>query len=351
MLCLLFSCYSIFSQDPNFHIYLCFGQSNMKGNAAVEAQDKTNVDSRFKLMAGIDCPGLKRTMGSWYTAVPPLCRCSSGLTPVDYFGRTLVDSLPENITVGVINVAVGGCKIELFDKVNYAAYIESTNGDWLKNDVKDYGGNPYERLVELGKLAQKDGVIKGILVHQGESNKGEKTWPQKLKGVYDNLISDLGLNPTQTPLLVGEVVHSSVNGKCGIHNEIIAAIPSVIPNSYIISSAQLQPASDSLHFTAASYRILGKRYAEKMLSILKPNTARRYVTNKIVKVNPFHADGFVIRLDGKFTYQITDIKGSVMESGTGMNMLKTGKSLSRGVYLISVTNKNGKFSQKILKSI
>lgn len=25
--------------DPNFHIYLCFGQSNMEGNAAIEEEE------------------------------------------------------------------------------------------------------------------------------------------------------------------------------------------------------------------------------------------------------------------------------------------------------------------------
>ena len=27
------------AQDPDFHIYLCFGQSNMEGNARIEEQD------------------------------------------------------------------------------------------------------------------------------------------------------------------------------------------------------------------------------------------------------------------------------------------------------------------------
>ena len=27
------------AQDPNFHIYLAFGQSNMEGNARVQQQD------------------------------------------------------------------------------------------------------------------------------------------------------------------------------------------------------------------------------------------------------------------------------------------------------------------------
>ena len=39
--------------DPNFHIYLCFGQSNMEGNAAIEAQDRTGVDPRFKMMPAV----------------------------------------------------------------------------------------------------------------------------------------------------------------------------------------------------------------------------------------------------------------------------------------------------------
>lgn len=33
--------------DPNFYVYLCFGQSNMEGNAQPEAMDQTYVDPRF----------------------------------------------------------------------------------------------------------------------------------------------------------------------------------------------------------------------------------------------------------------------------------------------------------------
>ncbi len=29
------------AQDPDFHIYLCFGQSNMEGSARLEPQDTT----------------------------------------------------------------------------------------------------------------------------------------------------------------------------------------------------------------------------------------------------------------------------------------------------------------------
>ena len=214
----LFSNSKVFSQDTNFYIYLCFGQSNMEGNARIEAQDTLSVDTRFQVMETLDCPNLNRTKGNWYTAVPPLCRCNTGLTPADYFGRTMVANLSKNIRVGVINVAIGGCKIELFDKDNYQSYV-STAPDWMLNMIKDYDGNPYGRLVEMAKLAQKDGVIKGILLHQGESNTNDTLWTRKVKMVYDNLMKDLNLNAQNIPLLAGEMLNADQQGAC-------ASIPS-----------------------------------------------------------------------------------------------------------------------------
>jgi hypothetical protein len=257
---------SVFSQDKKFYIFLCFGQSNMEGNAKIEAED-TTVDNRFRVLEAVDCPKLSREKGKWYTAVPPLCRCNTGLTPADYFGRTLVENLPKDVRVGVINVSIGGCKIELFDKDNYQSYA-STAPTWMIGMIKEYDGNPYKRLVEMAKLAQKDGVIKGILLHQGESNTGDTAWPQKVKGVYDNLLHDLNLKPNKVPLLAGELVNADQGGACASMNKIIATLPNNIPNSYIISSAGCPQRGDKLHFTAAGYRELGKRYGEKMLSLL-----------------------------------------------------------------------------------
>ncbi|MFL5730122.1 MAG: sialate O-acetylesterase [Cytophagaceae bacterium] len=259
------------AQDPNFHIYLCLGQSNMEGSAPIESQDMT-VDPRFRVMGTVNCTGSRSfTMGEWSDATPPLFRCYTKLGPADYFGRTMVANLPANIKVGIVPVAIGGCDIELFDKVNYASYAK-TAPSWMQNTIEQYGGNPYERLVEMAKLAQKDGVIKGILVHQGETNTGQASWPGKLKAVYDNLIKDLNLNPAQTPLLVGEVVTTEEGGCCGRHNEVIATVPDVIPNSYVISAQGLPALADHAHFTSASYRTLGQRYAAKMLTLLSANT-------------------------------------------------------------------------------
>jgi len=258
---------SVFSQNNKFYIYLCLGQSNMEGNARkFEAQDSI-VDSRFKVMESVDCPDLNRTKGNWYTAVPPLCRCRTGLTPSDYFGKTMVANLPKDITVGVINVAIGGCKIELFDKDNYQSYV-ATAPSWMLNMIKEYDGNPYARLVEMAKLAQKDGVIKGILLHQGESNTNDTLWTKKVKVVYDNLMKDLQLDPNNTPLLAGETVNTDQGGACASMNKIIATLPKTIPNSYVIPSSGCTGIPDHLHFTAAGYRELGKRYAAQMLSLM-----------------------------------------------------------------------------------
>jgi len=263
---LLFAAVNVFSQDANFYIFLSFGQSNMEGFPGIEEQDRT-VDNRFQVMAAVDFPNMDRKKGNWYPAVPPLCRDSTGLSPADYFGRTLVSNLPSNIKAGIVNVSVAGSKIELFDKTNYPSYT-STAASWMTGIINDYNGNPYGHLVEMGKLAQKDGVIKGILLHQGESNTDDKDWPLKVKAIYDNLIKDLNLKAEEVPLLAGELVNADQQGACASMNAIINELPKTIPNSYVISSKGCTSRPDHLHFDAAGYRELGKRYGLKMLSLL-----------------------------------------------------------------------------------
>lgn len=280
-----------FAQDPDFHIYLCFGQSNMEGNARIEAQDLENVSDRFKMMAVVDNPQMGRVKGEWYTAVPPLCRPGTGLTPADYFGRTLVETLPENVKVGVINVAIGGCHIETFLPDSIANYVEKRAPGWMKGMLAAYDNDPYARLIEMAKLAQKDGVIKGILVHQGESNTGDPRWPGQLKKVYDNIIRDLDLLGEVVPLLVGEVVNSDRGGVCASHNDVIARVPSVIPQAHVISSSGCTNAFDLLHFDAAGYRELGKRYANKMLQLLGYDVPQQGWRDVVFNPHIFHPGG------------------------------------------------------------
>lgn len=285
--------------DPNFHIYLCFGQSNMEGNAAIEGKDRVGVDPRFMMMAAVDMPSSKRKKGEWYTAYPPLCRDYTGLTPADYFGRTMVENLPESIKVGVINVAVGGASIDLFDQDKCADYIKK-EADWFKNYCSEYGNDPYKVLVTMAKKAQQNGVIKGILLHQGCTNNGQKDWPVRVKRIYVRLLHDLGLNEEETPLLIGELLSQEKGGVCWGHNSVIAKTQPVIPNSYVVSSKDCPGASDGLHFTAEGYRMIGKRYAEKMLEILDKKKAVDFDTTDTYF--PLTAEAFnpSLYLEGKF---------------------------------------------------
>ncbi len=255
--------------DPNFQIYLCFGQSNMEGNAAIEDVDRTGVDDRFLSMAAMDDDSLGWVKGQWHKALPPLARPTTGLTPVDYFGRTLVARLPQAVRVGVITVAVGGTDIALFDTDRCEAYLkDKKTADWLRKFAHAYGDNPYGRLIELAKKAQQQGVIKGILLHQGETNNGQKDWPQQVKKIYERMLGDLGLKAEDVPLLVGETVQKKEGGICWQHNEIIDHIAETIPTAHVISSEGCPQRGDGLHFLAEGYRTLGHRYAETMLQLL-----------------------------------------------------------------------------------
>ena len=253
--------------DPNFQIYLCFGQSNMEGNATPEACDRVGVSPRFVTMnvCGDEKAGWQKFQ--WRTAVPPLVAPTTGLTPADYFGRRMVDFLPENVRVGVVMAAVGGASIDLFDKRLYSDYLK-TQPDWMKHIASRYDGNPYASLIAAAREAMKQGVVKGILFHQGETNTADPTWPARVKTVYEDLLADLGLQAADVPLLMGEVVQTDQGGVCGAHNAIIDNIAKTIPTAHVVSSKDCPQRGDGLHFTAEGYRILGKRYADVMLQLL-----------------------------------------------------------------------------------
>ena len=250
--------------DSNFHIYLCFGQSNMEGAAAIEDIDKIGVDERFQVMSVCDVDqGINRTPGEWYTAIPPLCRAGTGLCPADYFGRTMVEHLPDSCRVGVIVVAMGGSGIDAFGKESYADYYATTD-DWQRSLMDLYDGNPYKKMVTMAKKAQKEGVIKGVLLHQGESNNTQGDWPQKVQNIYNDLITDLGLDGDKVPLFAGEMLRQEEGGVCWGHNDIIARLPDMM-NAYVVSSEGCKGASDGLHFTPEGYRELGRHYAMTVL--------------------------------------------------------------------------------------
>ena len=228
-----------FAQDPNLHIYLAYGQSNMSGQATITDTDRQTNPRFLVLRAGNHS---NQKVGEFYPAAPPMGHSGSKVGIVDFFGRKMIKELPDSITVAVANVAIGGQSIDLFDK---------------------------ERIVEMGKIAKQKGVIKGFLFHQGEADYQMKDWPERVKKVYDQFIEELELDPEKTPILLGELAPT---GDLGWRNDAVKEAADLIPNGYVIS-AQGCPAikepNYTLHFTRDGYQTLGERYAEKMLELLK----------------------------------------------------------------------------------
>ena len=290
--------------DPNFHIYLCFGQSNMEGNAQWEAVD-TVVDSRFQMLATTNFDNPKRSMGNWYTAKCPIVSPIGKLGPTDYFGRTMVAAMPTNVKIGVVAVAMGGSPIEMFDKDKYEQKLaESPNEWWAMLSKNYYGGNPYGRLIEMAKKAQEAGVIKGILLHQGCSNCGNPEWPNMVKKIYNDMLADLNLKAEDVPLFVGETEYENMGGGCSGHNAVVAQIPSVIPTGHVVSAEGIPGnGTDAWHFSAAGYRTLGKRYAYEALKVMGKDTKAdadyKMADNlkKFFKLESFeNADDMTVRL-------------------------------------------------------
>ena len=276
--------------DPNFYIYICFGQSNMEGNADWEVQDE-GVDPRFQMLATCNFPERSvkgdntkkipaRQIGNWYTAECPIVSPVGKLGPTDYFGRTMVKELPDK-KIGVIAVAMGGSPIEMFDKDLYKDKMKGNENEWWAQlATRYYGGNPYGRIIEMAKKAQQVGVIKGILLHQGCSNCGDAKWPGMVKKIYMDMLHDLGLRASDVHIYVGETEYADMGGGCSYHNTVVAKIPEVIPTGHVVSAEGIPGNGvDAWHFSAAGYRTFGKRYAEKVLDVMNhPEQYTKYYT-------------------------------------------------------------------------
>jgi hypothetical protein len=269
--------------DPKFHIYIGFGQSNFEGESqqGFSASTYSWDNPRFQVFNAFEKTGngaqpYGRKKETWYTAQPPLVTAVKGLTPADGFGRYLVERLvDEDIKIGIIPIGIGGASLDTWKP-------DTGGSDWIRGQVADgkneewpvylytrYDpeGDIFKRMVELGKLAQKDGVIKGIIIHQGEGGGGGTNstgWPLLLKNIYDRLLEELDLEPNSIPLLAGQT-KSGWTGNSYLMKNLETAYPGIF---HVIEATDLPTGSgDNVHFTSASMMTLGRRYGEKMLEL------------------------------------------------------------------------------------
>jgi len=281
----------------NYHVYIAFGQSNMQGPAEIRPQDKEVLSDRYRILNVVagTYAGEHREKGKWYKAVPPLIipdrniinylGLRTGLSPADYFGKVLVKGVPEHITVGVVAVASGDLALAAFHKTKAEDYykrkgtLPNRPSDTEMQGMSRYKSagyaNMYDAIIQNAKLAQRaGGVIKGIIVHQGESGVGlsNDDWADMLKEIYDEMLSDLNLEPNSIPILLGQTWNKGSGGTGGSLSS-DSVIQAILPNAWIISSegctgrtGQGQP--DNIHFGSAGIELLGTRYGEKMLELV-----------------------------------------------------------------------------------
>ncbi|MDG2212562.1 MAG: sialate O-acetylesterase [Verrucomicrobiota bacterium] len=226
--------------DANFHLYLLIGQSNMAGRGKIELQDKVAVPRVLML----------NKANEWVSAVDPVHfdKTIAGVSLGRTFGIEMAKANKE-VKIGLIPCAVGGTPIRR----------------WQQGDL-------YRAALKRAKIARKDGVIKGILWHQGENDSGKeetaKIYEQQLHAMVNAWRKDL--NGGDIPIVVGEMGRFYKRAKFKhVVDAALKALPGKMKHAAWVSAEGLNHKGDVVHFNADSYRELGKRYAAKMQVLLK----------------------------------------------------------------------------------
>ncbi len=231
-----------------FHLYLLVGQSNMAGRGKVEAEDKQPVANL--LMLNKD--------NHWVPAVDPLHfdKPAAGVGPGRTFGMAVATADP-TVTVGLVPCAAGGSPIDSWQPGAYHAQTKS---------------HPWDDAIKRAKLAQEQGVIKGILWHQGESDSNDKlaaAYAGKLKALVLAFRKELN---TDAPFLVGQLGEFEGKPWSTWHKLVDKAhreLPQQLPNVAFVSAQGLGHGGDKLHFSNTAQREFGKRYAAAYFELLK----------------------------------------------------------------------------------
>ncbi|MCA9051369.1 MAG: sialate O-acetylesterase [Planctomycetaceae bacterium] len=230
-----------------FHLFLLVGQSNMAGRGVVEAEDQVPHPRVLMLNAA----------GQWVPAVAPLHfdKSAAGVGLGRTFGLEIAEQFPD-ITVGLIPCAVGGSPIAAWQP-----------GEYYRPTLS----HPWDDAVHRAKIAQRHGRIQGILWHQGESDSKEglsAIYAGELETLIRRFRTDLQI--PDTPFLAGQMGQFTERPWDEFKRQVDAAhreLPQHVTGTAFVSSDGLKHKGDFVHFDSASYRELGRRYADAFLSL------------------------------------------------------------------------------------
>lgn len=230
--------------DPNFHLYLLVGQSNMAGRGVIEAEYR-NLSQPNVMMLNKE--------GKWVEASHPLHfdkPARAGVGPGLSFGLEMAKINP-SVRIGLIPCAVGGTA------------IESWEPGAMDRVTKKY---PYDDAIERLRLAMKSGVIKGIIWHQGEANSTPERsigYLEKLETLINRLRENAGNK--DLPFVAGEL--GRYRDTYQLVNDQLRLLPGKVKLTALASSEGLVHKGDNTHFDAASATELGKRFATQMIQL------------------------------------------------------------------------------------
>lgn len=237
----------VFEVLPSLDLFLCIGQSNMAGAAALDGTkgDYNTVDNAF----------LFNSDNSFEVAKNGMNRYANVLTSTtQYYGLTYEFAKKvtsqTNKKIGLVVNARGGSSIELWDKAG-----------------TDAGDTLYAKTMIRALEAQKWGRYKGILWHQGEANRTTvDTYQAQLVQLVANLRTDL--NEPDLLFVAGQIGQWRTDN--APFNNLISTISSFITNSGCALSDGLvnltNLADDNSHFNRDGLVVFGDRYADIVLS-------------------------------------------------------------------------------------
>lgn len=236
---------SININKQNVWVFIMAGQSNMAGRGIVESEDTVSDKRIFSINKD----------GQIIIAKEPLHFYEPERTGLDCglsFAKTLITKIPDSISLLIIPTAIGGSSIRQW------------LGDSVFRNVKLFSN--FSSKVEIAK---QNGIIKGILWHQGESDANENNIPvhkERLHLLFSKFRTEIGNNAL--PVLLGELGSFSNNpADFNLINKAIHDYAAEDKNSRVISTKDLKDKGDHLHFDSEGQRTMGKRFANAYLSM------------------------------------------------------------------------------------
>jgi len=273
------------SGEPEVHIYLAIGQSNMQGAAHV--QGTIPFHERVEVLQSETCPAADNNphqYGEWREMFVPIVMCKEGtrplpqggeapigLGPADSFAVAMAEASGPNVTIGIVGTAHGNTSIEQ----HLPSCTSNCLPSWANNTIvgaPEVNGQitPWNWTVDLAKKAQERGVIKGIIWHQGEDDTGQQDWPILVNQYVTALRTELGIVASEVPFIAGELPYT---GGSASHNPLVQQIDDVVENGHWVSAGPMTNGTvlgdrgDQIHWSTESVIEMGKRYAAKMLEV------------------------------------------------------------------------------------